>query len=92
MEGNVDQHHAFGPGLAIFEKYVNETTTEEYDGKKLQSVIEGFAYVFAEHMKDEIDTLLSLEKYEKIDWRKINDDFVTELRKGSSVSAHLLKS
>jgi len=63
MEKNVSQHEAFHPGLEEFRKYVFETKVEDYDGKKLRSIMDGFGPILTTHLKEEIDTLLSLEKF-----------------------------
>ncbi len=37
---------------------------ETYDGAKLRALIDSFMPVLREHLSDEIDTLLALDKYE----------------------------
>lgn len=64
MVGNIEQHHMFEPGLEALGKYAMTTTVQEYDGKKLQEVIDSFAPILTTHLAEEIGTLLSLEKYD----------------------------
>lgn len=75
MEKNVEQHHAFNPGLERFEKYVNALRAKEdvYDGEKIISLIDGFGTTLTDHLRDEIKTLEDLAQYEsKIDWKAWN--------------------
>ena len=64
MEGNVEQHHLFEPGMAALKKYATQTTVEEYDATKLQAVIDSFGDILQQHLNDEIQTLLSLKIYD----------------------------
>jgi len=63
MEKNVEQHEAFGKGLEEFKAYVFATDASIYDGKKLRAIIDGFGNILAQHLREEISTLLELEKY-----------------------------
>jgi hemerythrin-like domain-containing protein len=64
MEGNVEQHNAFEPGLKALGEYATSTSVEEYDGKKVQSIIDDFGHILSTHLADEIPTLLDLERYD----------------------------
>lgn len=71
MDGNVDEHKAFHDGLSAYTAYLDKVRSgkEELDGDKLVSIIDSFAAVLRDHLENEIDTLLGLEKYEdKCDW------------------------
>lgn len=75
MEKNVEQHHAFNPGLEKFEVYVNalREKKEKYDGEKVISLIDGFGTTLTTHLKDEIKTLEDLGQYEeRINWKEWN--------------------
>lgn len=75
MEKNVEQHHAFNLGLDKFESYVQalREKKEEFDGKKVISLIDGFGTTLTDHLKDEIMTLEALEEFEEvIDWKAWN--------------------
>jgi hemerythrin-like domain-containing protein len=64
MEVNIKQHAAFEAGVEQFRVYVFEQATPEtYDGKKLREILEGFGPVLTQHLTDEIDTLLGLERF-----------------------------
>lgn len=73
MEANIVQHEAFGPGLDAFSEYVKAVLgkTTAYDGHKFVKLIAGFATLLTTHLRDEINTILSLERYD-IDWGKCN--------------------
>ncbi|KAK7426928.1 hypothetical protein QQZ08_006520 [Neonectria magnoliae] len=71
MDSNVDEHKAFHDGLSAYTEYLDRVRSgnEEFDGDKLISIIDSFAVVLRDHLANEIDTLLGLEKYEdKCDW------------------------
>ncbi|KUJ16997.1 uncharacterized protein LY89DRAFT_718704 [Mollisia scopiformis] len=75
MEKNVDQHHAFNPGLDKFEAYVDALMAkkEKYDGEKVIALIDGFGTTLTDHLKDEVQTFVDLAQYEsKIDWKVWN--------------------
>ncbi len=63
MEKNVEQHEAFAKGLEEFKAYVFDTDASVYEGKKLRAIIDGFGDLLVQHLRDEISTLLELEKY-----------------------------
>jgi hemerythrin-like domain-containing protein len=73
MEGNVEQHHAFHDGFEAYRTYVKQVRDgqEKYDGKKLKATIDSFMPVLRQHLYDEIDSLIALEKYDgKVDLSK----------------------
>jgi hemerythrin-like domain-containing protein len=74
MQVNVDQHHEFEPGKLEFQAYVKGVRegTEKYDGQRVQKLIDAFAPTLAQHLSDEIDFLVGLEKFDKIDWTAVN--------------------
>ncbi|VUC22244.1 unnamed protein product [Clonostachys rosea] len=65
MEPNVEQHHAFETGLNSLISYVKdcENGKENYDGGKIILMIDEFGNTLANHLADEIPTLLGLRKY-----------------------------
>lgn len=65
MATNVEQHHAFQPGLEALVAYAKSALakTEKYDGTRIVSLIDAFGHVLAQHLADEIPTLLSLRQY-----------------------------
>jgi hemerythrin-like domain-containing protein len=64
MEGNIEQHHAFETGLEETLKWSEEVRagTKAFDAKKLIGLIDTFAPLLTQHLHDEIDTLIRLEK------------------------------
>jgi hemerythrin-like domain-containing protein len=63
MDGNIEQHQAFEPGLIVVGKYATETLPQNYDAEHLRAIIDSFAPILAEHLHDEIDTLMGLKEY-----------------------------
>ena len=63
MDKNVEQHRAFDAGLALFDEYIYAATPDGYDGTELKSLLVGFADILVAHLRDEIQTLLGLQKY-----------------------------
>jgi hemerythrin-like domain-containing protein len=75
MEKNIEEHHAFEPGVSAFEAYVVAVKDgkEKYDGAKIVALIDVFGSILAKHLVDEIDTFEELEKLgDKIDWKAWN--------------------
>ncbi|KAG4441208.1 hypothetical protein IFR05_003326 [Cadophora sp. M221] len=65
MDGNVEQHHAFLPGLTAFKNYLATTSTspDTFSGTHLNRVISSFAPALTTHLADEIPSLLSLSQF-----------------------------
>lgn len=65
MEKNVEQHHAFLPGLAAYKEYLERVRNSPltFNAQHLLALITSFAPILLEHMADEIATLLSLSHY-----------------------------
>jgi len=85
MDGNIEQHHAFQPGLEAMAKYVNETTPETYDAEKLRSIISSFAMILQNHLHSEIETLLRMTDFDSqqlIDcWQKVHEHVLKNIDK-----------
>jgi hemerythrin-like domain-containing protein len=64
MDANVDQHHAFESRMLETMTWVEEVRQgkKEYDSKVLVGLIDSFAPILTQHLHDEIDTLIKLEK------------------------------
>lgn len=67
MQHSVEQHHAFHSGLQTLKNYASSTAPEDYSSDVRKSIIEGFGPTLQEHLVDEIDTLLTLKKYDSGD-------------------------
>lgn len=90
MDANVDEHKAFHDGFEVYIEYLDKVRAEkeEFDGERLVSIIDSFAPVLRDHLENEIDSLLALDKYsDKCDWGKwfkqIVDEIVTTAMKRS---------
>ncbi len=64
MERNIEQHRAFTPGFDLFHEYSRTCLPEDYDGRKIRSLIEDYAEPLTRHLHDEIETLRALDKYD----------------------------
>jgi hemerythrin-like domain-containing protein len=64
MSPNVDQHHLFEPKLleTIADVKMVMEGKQEYKSERLKKLIDGFAPLLTQHLHDEIDTLIKLEK------------------------------
>lgn len=80
MEKNVTQHEAFGPGLKAYHAYVYETSPSDFSGKKLREIIDSFGEIITTHLSEEIDTLLSLDKYGGKEILKLYQDFERKIQ------------
>jgi len=85
MKSNVEQHRAFTPGFDLFCDYSTTCAPKEYDGDKIRSLIEGFADPLTQHLRDEIDTLRGLDKYDGLLVRKAYKTFEKGLMAADSV-------
>ena len=61
MAANIEQHHAFEPGLKRLRGYAVETNPSQYDSSLLRDIINSFATTLQQHLTDEIATLLALQ-------------------------------
>lgn len=64
LQANVDQHHAFEPGLKKLEAFAIHTKAEDYKSDILQGIIDDFANGLQGHLSDEIPTLLAMRPYD----------------------------
>ena len=85
MSDNVEQHRAFTPGFEAFQEYVRTCPMGEYDGKKIRSLIEAFAEPLTQHLRDEIDTLRALDKYESEKVRQAYNQMDKLMRESDNV-------
>jgi len=75
LHKNVEQHHAFAPGLQTFSDYVTalKEGKETYDSIKIRRIIDSFGSILSQHLKDEIKSFEDLEQFgDKIDWKTWN--------------------
>ena len=64
MERNIEQHRTFTPGFDRFQKYSQTCLPQDYDRRKIRSLVEDFAQPLTQHLYDEIDTLRDLDRYD----------------------------
>ena len=64
MERNVEQHRVFTPGFDLFQKYAYSCAPNDYDGGKIQNLIETFAEPLTQHLYEEVETLQDLNKFD----------------------------
>ena len=65
MEANIDQHRAFAEGIDAFGKHCDALVagTETFTGKRVVQLIDSFGPTLSQHLTEEIDTLLGLERF-----------------------------
>jgi len=65
MAANVEQHHAFQPGLDAFMAYVRdcEAGKQVYDGDRIMALIDAFGKILSNHLAEEIPTILALRRF-----------------------------
>ena len=84
MDKNVEQHEAFHKGLEQFGEYVHKVKVEEYDGMKLRGIVDGFGQALTLHLREEIKTLIGLERFggEKLSevWADLEKKVRTEIK------------
>jgi hypothetical protein len=59
----MEQHAAFKPGLKLLKEYAM-ASAESYDGVVLRKIVADSAPALQKHLSEEIDTLLSLQKFD----------------------------
>ena len=64
MERNIEQHRVFTPGFDRFQEYSRACLPQDYNGRKIRSLIEDFAEPLTQHLYDEIETLRGLDVYD----------------------------
>ena len=63
LQANIEQHHAFEPGLKQLQAFANNTIPKDYKFEALQGIIQDFASGLQQHLHDEIPTLLAMRPY-----------------------------
>jgi len=84
MDRNVEQHHAFLPGLDAYEQYVKSTPPANFSSKKLKEIIDSFAAKLVEHLHEEIQTLVDLKQWDpegklRVDYDKAVAELITSI-------------
>ncbi|RDB16538.1 hypothetical protein Hypma_002703 [Hypsizygus marmoreus] len=75
MEHNVEQHHAFLPGLEDLETYIKDIRAgkAKYDSKVVIEKLDSFADGLVQHLRDEIPTLESSKMRAAITQKELQD-------------------
>lgn len=81
METNVKQHEAFHAGLEKFGHYVEGVKIEDWDSGRLLGIVDEFGEALQVHLREEIETLLGLEKYGGEKLKKAWDDLEKKIQK-----------
>jgi hypothetical protein len=63
MDTNLDQHHAFEEGLKRFGGYVYSVKADQWDREIFKVLLDSFLPALTTHLREEIETLLDLDKY-----------------------------
>lgn len=65
MQKDTEQHDAFQPGLKEYKDYIERclSAQENYSGKELVRILDGFAPILWQHLADEIPSFISLRRY-----------------------------
>ena len=86
MQKHVEQHAMIDAGLEKLRRYSESTSKETYDGVKLRGIIDEFAEVFEEHIRDEIETILNLcDKIDSACLKKIDEAMRADAEKHSDI-------
>jgi hypothetical protein len=68
MDQNVEQHHAFLPGMESWTQYASDCmkkeATEKFDAVHFTKLIDEFSPKLVVYLAEEIQTLLALDKYD----------------------------
>jgi hemerythrin-like domain-containing protein len=83
MEKNISQHHAFEEGLKKFSEYIHSVTPETWDRETFRGILDSFIPALSQHLREEIPTLLALNKYGPEKLKKAWDDLEQRIVKGS---------
>lgn len=94
MNRNVEQHHAFLPGMEAWSQYTSDCMEKEgpskFDAAHFTKLIDGFAPQLVAHLAEEIPTLLAIDKYAIVGVKKAFQSFDKHmLAKSDVVGIHL---
>lgn len=70
MDVNTNEHAGFHDTITEYSDYLKKVIQgkEELLGEKVKSLIDSFIPELHTHLGNEIETLVNLEKYDKVDW------------------------
>jgi hypothetical protein len=68
MDRNVEQHHAFLPGIEAWTQNISacmkKEESQKFNAAHFKRLMDGFAPQLVQHLAEEIPTLLALDKYD----------------------------
>jgi len=89
MEKNIEQHHAFYPGMEAWAKYTTECmkkeSSQKFNAAQFKKLIDGFAPQLVKHLGEEIPTLLALDKYDIAAVKKAFQNFDKKIQASADV-------
>lgn len=88
MNANIEQHLQFQPGLEKLANIAKKVFRgeSEYDWSEWKAILDEFAQVLRQHLQDEIDSLLDLEKLNQSNaLREVYDQAVEGVVKSADV-------
>lgn len=70
MDVNTNEHAGFHDRITVYAEYLREVIRgrEKLHGEKVKKIIDSFMPEIHTNLENEIDTLVNLEKYDKVDW------------------------
>jgi hemerythrin-like domain-containing protein len=83
MDTNFEQHQAFEEGLKKFGEYVYSVKPEDWDKETFKRILESFLPALTKHLREEIPTLLALDKYGGDKLKKAWADMEKKILNGS---------
>jgi len=83
MDTNLAQHQAFEEGLKKFGEYVYGCKVAEWDRATFKGLLDGFTKDLVTHLREEIPTLLALDKYGGEKLKKAWTDMEKEISAGA---------
>ncbi len=82
MDTSLDQHHAFEEGLKRFGEYVYSVKADEWDRETFKVLLDNFLPALTTHLREEIQTLLDLDKYGGEQLKKAFSDMEKRIMNG----------
>jgi len=89
MDKNLQEHKDFQEGLEKYRQYIFETNSADYDGQKLQALLEGFGKTVELHLHNEIPTLLDLKDYDAAQLKALGSAIAKQFRTGNDFYSHV---
>jgi hemerythrin-like domain-containing protein len=83
MDTNLAQHHAFEEGMKGFGEYVYSVSPKDWDKETFRGILESFMPALTKHMREEIQTLLALDRFGGEKLKKAWDDMEKKVLAGA---------